>query len=338
MELKQKNSNLGLEVLRMILSFWVVAHHCCIIKNQKLKYFMDKKRFHVPTFMFMSFYFFYKNISQKNIIKIKLRFERLLIPYIIWPLFILFINNLFYIIFGVGQFKRRLLLKDFIFQLLFGRCYHDIFWYHFNLIFITFIFTIICFIYNKHYLFIFEVIGILSYILQYSFININLFFRYKFYCFTLGRFFEMMPIAITGFIFGSFDLISRLKKNKGKILFFSIIIIYMLIKYEVFNNIKGFDYQGLIFNIAALFLFSGFSVIPLEKIQIKKLLSLIIYITKYTGGIYYLHNVVRDYLVKRLGIIKGNLFGCICMYIFCFYICLIGSNLFINTKLKYLFF
>ena len=93
----------------MILSFWVVAHHCCIIKNQKLKYFMDKKRFHVPTFMFMSFYFFYKNISQKNIIKIKLRFERLLIPYIIWPLFILFINNLFYIIFGVGQFKRRLL-------------------------------------------------------------------------------------------------------------------------------------------------------------------------------------------------------------------------------------
>ena len=94
---KKQNINYGIELLRMILCFWIVIIHCCIINS----YFFKKiilAGFHVPTFIIISFYFYYRNLSTRNIIKIKLRFERLLIPYIIWPIILLIMNNLLLLI------------------------------------------------------------------------------------------------------------------------------------------------------------------------------------------------------------------------------------------------
>ena len=85
---KNKKINYSLELLRLILSFWVVLHHCCKYVG---KY---KGRFHVPTFMIMSFYFYYNTLKTKTIIKIKQRFQRISIPYIIWPTSTLIINNI----------------------------------------------------------------------------------------------------------------------------------------------------------------------------------------------------------------------------------------------------
>jgi fucose 4-O-acetylase-like acetyltransferase len=84
-----KNINYSIELLRLVLCFWVVLHHCCKYVGK------FKGRFHVPTFMIMSFYFYYNSLKAKTIIKINQRFERILIPYIIWPTSIFIFNNIF---------------------------------------------------------------------------------------------------------------------------------------------------------------------------------------------------------------------------------------------------
>ena len=48
-----KKINYSLQLLRLLLCFWVVIHHCCG------NVFKFKGKFHVPSFMIMSFYFYY---------------------------------------------------------------------------------------------------------------------------------------------------------------------------------------------------------------------------------------------------------------------------------------
>ena len=84
--------NLGIEILRMILCFWVISFHYAGVKNVS-KYKILKTFFHVPTFMIISFYFNYKALISNDIIKYKNRLERLLIPYIIWPIIFMIISK-----------------------------------------------------------------------------------------------------------------------------------------------------------------------------------------------------------------------------------------------------
>lgn len=84
-------SNLGIEILRMILCFWVISFHFAGNTN-KIKYKILNTFYHVPTFMLISFYFSYNTFISNDITKCKKRLERLLIPYIIWPIIFLSIS------------------------------------------------------------------------------------------------------------------------------------------------------------------------------------------------------------------------------------------------------
>lgn len=48
---------LGISILRVLLCFWVIFVHCGKTKNETLKNILYKRTFHVPTFMFLSFFF-----------------------------------------------------------------------------------------------------------------------------------------------------------------------------------------------------------------------------------------------------------------------------------------
>ena len=88
------NKNYGLELLRMILCFWVVLFHCLKISNNNTILNFKRKMFHVPSFFFISFYFLFPIIRSKNTKKMIIRLERLLIPYLFWPLIIyIFFDN-----------------------------------------------------------------------------------------------------------------------------------------------------------------------------------------------------------------------------------------------------
>jgi fucose 4-O-acetylase-like acetyltransferase len=95
--------NTFLAVLRVYLCFNVINSHFLrtppIIMKKNVKRIIANS-LHVPIFFLMSFYFSHKLFLQKNVEKIKKRFERLLIPYFIWPMIIWIINNFLYYAFG----------------------------------------------------------------------------------------------------------------------------------------------------------------------------------------------------------------------------------------------
>ena len=100
---KESEFYIGLAFLRPILSFCVIMGHFYNVSHSKgkwAKFIMRTEtfRFHVRVFFIMSFYLSYKTIVSNDLKKKLKRLERLLIPYIIWPIIIFFLNN-FLIIF-----------------------------------------------------------------------------------------------------------------------------------------------------------------------------------------------------------------------------------------------
>ena len=113
---EKKSLNFGIELLRFILCLWIVILHCSNVKNEHKKYI--GRGFHVPTFILISFYFYFPTIKNRNILKINSRFQRLLLPYCVWPIIRFILNNIFYIqkkfsinikIFGILMFIYALL-------------------------------------------------------------------------------------------------------------------------------------------------------------------------------------------------------------------------------------
>lgn len=136
---RQKINLEGIQILRMFLSLWIVLIHCCNIRNNILRILLMDKVLHVPIFLIISFYFFYDKLYFRSINKIKIRFERLLIPYLIYPIFIIILNHVFFlnIYCNFNLPYRKLTFFDFIRQLIFGMGVYSIFWFQFFLIFLS---------------------------------------------------------------------------------------------------------------------------------------------------------------------------------------------------------
>jgi len=327
-----KKINYSLELLRFILSFWVVSQHC-----YKKTVRLNKGRFHVPTFMIISFYFYYKTLKFKSVFKIVERFQRILIPFIIWSIFIFINNNVLFTLFGFSQFNYLLPLKRLIYQLIFGSDYHLIFYYQFVLIFITLLFTIIAFIFKKNSLLFYQISLIISYIFQYSYWNFYFFNNYTIVIkYSLGHIVEFIPFATSGLTLGCLNIITNLKKYKKLAIFFSTSFLFLILKYEIFVRINGFWYPGIILNIGGICVFVLFSLFSFKN----KLLILVLkIITKFTGGIYYIHIICFLFLEKKILFIKKRMsFHCpIIVYIISYIICYLGNKMSGKTKLKLLF-
>jgi fucose 4-O-acetylase-like acetyltransferase len=169
----------------------------------------------------MSFYFYYNTLKSKTIIKIKQRFQRILIPYIIWPIFIFIFNNILVKIFYFTKFQRKLKLKDLVLQLIFGFRFQVVFYYQFNLLFLTLIFTIISILSNNHFIIIFQIFLITAYLFQYSCWNKYIFKKYALAVrIPLGSFLELLPFAVAGTTLHYLDIIRKLKINKKFSIFF----------------------------------------------------------------------------------------------------------------------
>ena len=226
-----------------------------------------------------------------------------------------------------------------IIQLITGRKFIDVLWFQFNLIFFTLLFFIISFLFKKDFLFILQIMGILSYILQYSELNYNFFKEYKdTISRTLGYFSETAPIAVTSLSFSSINIIKKLENHRKKTLFLSIIILFCLFHYDIFSEVKGFAYRGIIKNFGSFFLFISFSLLPLNKIHSIELIRFIKQFTSYTQGIYCLHSIVNAYLKLLFNLFReGKFLGCIIIYLISYILSFIGIKIFGRTKLKYLF-
>lgn len=131
-----KKYNYGIGLLKVYLALTVIISHCCKRDTIKNKYifvvFAKSRRIHVPSFFIISFYFMYKNSVNKNYRKLFIRLERLIIPYVGWPIIIYILNN------GVFQriTKNNKLysIEDLKNQLLWGNIFIIQFWFQWDLI------------------------------------------------------------------------------------------------------------------------------------------------------------------------------------------------------------
>jgi len=332
--IKPKSLNEGIEILRFLLCLWVVTLHCSGFKHEHKKY-LDKC-FHVPTFFLLSFYFYYKTASKRIIIKIISRFQRLLYPYIIWSI-IVFINNNYLVKNTlIGKYKQKLSPKDLYIQILTGSRYYQVFWFQFNLIFLSICITINSFIFKKYFLQSCQILGVIFLYLYLSQINRNYYLNYSITIQTsLGRLTELVPLAIIGCHFSSINLLSKIKNLTWIHRFILLIIIYFLFEYNIFITYPGFGYPEVFLHttISTMFLIF-FGSLDLDTITIIKVI--IKHATKYTGGIYYIHLIYPRY-IKYFVKTEKNYFLSFKIYFICYIICFIGSNLFKNNNLKYLF-
>jgi hypothetical protein len=232
-------------------------------------------------------------------------------------------------------------IKDFSINLINGHIFNAVLWFQNILILVTLLFLIIIFLFKKKYLFIFKLLYLLSYILQYS--GINYYFFVKNFSTrsrsTFGRFFEAIPLAITGFFLASFNIMEINKKNKKKVFFHSLIILILITKYQIFSEFKNFTYGGLRLNLAAFCIFMIFSLIPSKIYRFDLKNNIIIKITNYTGGIYFAHCLIgKGFICNSIIYVKKKtILGCIIIYIMSYIASCIGFKLLGSTKLKHLF-
>ena len=220
------DKNYGLELLRMILCFWVVLFHCLQIYNSNcIILFFKRKMFHVPSFFFISFYFLFPVIKGKKNKKMLQRIERLSIPYFFWPILTWNINNIFFSIFKKSRFGIILSFVELKEQLIIGRKFFSHYWFLFNLLLLTYIFFIIALIFeSNNFLKIIRFLSIISYILQYSKINYIFFDRYP-DCVnhSVGYIVESFPHAGVAFTLYSSGILNHFKNIRHTIIFYCII-------------------------------------------------------------------------------------------------------------------
>ena len=332
-QLYKKDINLGIEILRSYLSFSVVVIHIFNIKNKKnniiAEFIFHCHYFYVPTFFFISFYFSFTIFNSKNINKIKERFLRILIPYITWPIFI-WVRDI------VINFKETkfgiILFKSIFMQLLTGYDFYQVFWFQFDLIIITIIFTIIFFIFNKYSLIILRILGIIGFI-------INNYYEKKLEKYkqigSIKPLIQSFIYSITGLNFGSFFKPNKTKNIKYVAYLLIIPLIFLIIKYRILITYYKF-LKIIIVDLLVISIFLLFSLLPLDLIQNNIIKKIIKQLTSYTGGIYYIHFIVRKIFKRYKIFIIGNIQSCILIYLVSYFICFIGSTIFLKTKAKYL--
>ena len=308
----------------MILCFWVVSYH--YLRKNKINYLLlhitKHYFFHVPCFAFISFFFSYNIFFDANILKFKKRLERLLMPYIIWPLIFLIINN-------IVNHSNPIHFYDLLLQLLLGRQFLIPHWYLFSMIFLSIILFIISLLLKNYFLYIIELLFFVSYMIQYSnyyeFLNL-----YKNNIrLPLIDTITIFPLSLSGIIFAYSKKIDILKTYKTNSIFLSFVCIYALIKYNIFVKIG--TYAGIINIFASLFLFIGFYLLPLNNLPLwcNKVIN---QITNYTNGVYCLHTKI--FLIVN---IDGTLISIFKLYLISYFISFLGEKITRKTKLKYLF-
>lgn len=329
--------NYGIQILRIIMSFIVLYHHCFNINktNHKiLKFLFYSCPFCVPTFFIISYYFSYYIIISKNINKIKSRLERLVMPYFFYPI-LFYVINWFLNIFDITKKDK---FFDLLIQIICGKGIYIVFWFQCNLIFTYILFSIIFFS-CRNLIFIF-IIGLLGYLYY------NLHFAYKFFSnfryelkSTFSDFSKTLFYGAFGIFFDYFEIIKRIRFFYFKhLLIIIVFILFLVINFYSFLDIYFFYLRLFIHVIVAISLFTIFFSIPLEKINNKTMKNIIILFSRHSGGIYYLHLEIKKILSNKIIIIKEEtLLSCSLIYIICFLLSVLGYNLTKNIKLKYLF-
>lgn len=316
------NYNYGLALFRMLMCFEVILMHYCMKSNLKIFHFFDMlKELAVPTFMFLSFYLTEKIFVNYENIKIKKRLWRVIYPQIGWTI-------IYWIITLLLQVKADwgISFADLLWQLFTGHSakLNPAMWFQVVLIILTLFFSIVFkYMSIKKGILILSILTLFSFWFQYTGLNYDLFttLRYELK-YPIGRFFETIPYASLGFFCAYFNIYEKIKKiSPYHIVLFGIISLIVLFGVKIIPSAPGFGYSNnnnlfLVFFMVGFVYFFPFGKIPFKiRLMIK-------FITKYTLGIYCMHNLIGLFLnliLPRIGVKVDNFIICIFIYVIAFY-------------------
>lgn len=180
-----------------------------------------------------------------------------------------------------------------------------------------------------------QIFGVLIIFLQYSKMENYLYNFQEKIRKPLNNTLNQLPLAIAGFYFSSLNLVKNLKNYEYAsfipVIHFLTIIIFF--KYQVFIGMS--DFSGIENILAAIILFYGFYLLPLDNTN-PKIKNIIRNTTNYTQGIYCLHIIIGIYVSLTINK-QRNLFGAIITYIISYIISFCLMKICRKTKLKYLF-
>lgn len=327
MKTKEVEYNIGLALLRILLSFTVVLNHFFDINSVSYNIdFFNKLCFllkiigtvAVPVFFIMSFYFTEKVITNYDKDTVTKRLKRLIIPQLFWTI-------IYFVILKVMAFFTSNVhspsIQDFLYQLLFGhsKYINASMWYQVDLIIITYVYVLLYkYLKNKKGTICICIISIFAIALQYTGINYTIFkdlvveLKYP-----LGRLLEVIPYATIGILLAKFNINKYANKKIIHTILpiLSIIIFCFLCKYEAKINVMGFYYQGLLILTKSVTLFITFYFLPIGNVA-EKVKKIIIYLSQYTLGVYCIHKLIGLILEQFINNkLNGTMEYCIIIFI-----------------------
>ena len=335
-DVQKKQMNLGLNLLRVWLSFEVVVDHYWHEKGLTgvMAFLSATRSLAVPCFLLMSFYFTANRYAAGDGAWLKTRFGRLLVPYFVWPV-------VYFTLVALGAALSPAFVEstvsltelkyygfdlaidgwDLVRQWIFGidrRLVHQ-FWFHGNLIILTAaMFALLRAVKDaQRRIYILSALVMEGLALQYSPLNVWLFGRFDFEVkYSFGRLVATLPYAAIGLMIG-FNR-KRLAEVKGSMRTFLALSGLFLLFFVFYSNAmprpKGLGYQGINLILMALGTVTFFHYLPLERVPgwLAKGIDLV---SRYCMGIYCSHLaigwVLHAWLFPHIGVGHETVGGCL---------------------------
>lgn len=324
-KIENKNYNIGICLLRLLMSFIVVS---CHYYAGNIVIISLMKNLAVPVFMLIAFMYF-KNILSDKGRKIIGRLKRLLYPYVIWPIIYWLLYNALY--FFLKWDGYRATVNSLLWQIAFGGS-PDLmpqYWYMFDLIVLT-IFMLAGYYHRGGVM----LICFVCILFQYLNVNIHIFGGFRFEIkYSLGRIMEMFPYAAIGIFLGDQHFLNRCAKKRFLSLFLLVISACIVVACNMFSIIKnpdtGYQYQGINLILISVILVSIFYLLPFDQIN-DTICSIIYNLSQYSLGIYSLHLMVGKMIstiLKKNGLACDSLLLCILIFALSLFMCCIISKL-----------
>lgn len=327
--------NIGLDLLRVWLSFEVVVDHFWHQKGLTgvAAFISSMRSLAVPCFLLMSFYLTANRFATSDGEWIKKRFGRLGVPYFAWPVIyfvaVLVCSSLSaqFVSSTVNLtelkhygFDLALDWMDLVRQWIFGldrRLVHQ-FWFHSNMIFWTAgLFVLFKYVVRENARTAILVGSImLGLVLQYSGINVFLFDRFCFeFKYSVGRLFATLPYAALALLIG-FQRKKVAESSGTARAFFSVIGLFLLffVHYSRgFPRPKGLGYQGVNLLLMSLGTVTFFYCLPFNRVP-AVVARCIGWTSKFCMGIYCCHLVLgwimHAWLFPHIGVAVESLSAC----------------------------
>ncbi len=316
---KKENFNYGCALLRTLMCFEVVCCHFWEMNNAVfLQPFWMLRNYAVPVFMFMSF-FFSGNLYRDNAGQfISRRIWRLALPLLGW-------SAIYFVVYYALGIHNTNAISELFWQIATGHSakLNPAMWYQCVLIWLTIVFFVIC-KYAKGRFLNAICIGLVlaSLIMQYSGLNLALFndlaYELKY---PLGRFVEMIPYACFGILLREYPKWIERCQYKWIV---SLACAGWAVAFCCFNYIfpaaPGFQYSG-IFSLGfavtvVLFVYT----LPVGDLSAAFKRNILL-VSRYTLGIYCMHNLVGKLLtaaLNKFGVIYDGFLICVVIYILCY--------------------